>query len=375
MNSVGDKMTKLVHGGDIYSAMHELGKKPEELIDFSANINPLGIPKGVEKALIEGIRGCIHYPDPLCRRLVDKLSRHEGVLGKHILCGNGAAELIYRLIQVKKPKKALLLAPTFAEYELALRTIDTQIVYYTLRPEFGFRVQQDYLDYLTEDIDMIVLCNPNNPTGELISGGLLEAIIQKCEMQKTMCLVDECFNDFLDHPIEHSLVDRLSDFKMLTILKAFTKIYAIPGVRLGYILSSQEALIEQMREAGQCWSVSVLAQYAGEAALEEVDYLKATKQFIKEERQYLIGELRRVGFTVYGSHANYIFFKTPTDIQLDQHLYEKGIMIRSCSNYIGLDRCYYRIAVKNHEQNQKLIQEIERILNHGEIINDSRNYL
>lgn len=354
-------MTQLIHGGDIYSASKETGIEQAQILDFSANINPLGIPKEVKQAMIESLGACTNYPDPLCRDLVQAISAHEHVVPQAILCGNGAADLIYRLARALKPKKALLLAPTFAEYELALDTIGCKCSYYMLSEETGFVLQEDYLAYLTSEIDLIVLCNPNNPTGTLIPDVLMKAILKRCEAQQITCLLDECFNDFIESGGAVSQVNQLENYSHLVILKAFTKLYGLAGVRLGYALSYDHDLLERMRVEGQCWNVSVIAQAAGKAALTQEAFRQETLQVISSERAYLQNELRRLGMTVFDSVANYIFFKSNQGVKLQETLRAQGILIRACHNYKGLDAQYFRIAVKSHRENQILIQALERI--------------
>lgn len=368
-------MTVLIHGGDIYSASEEMGIQADEMLDFSANINPLGIPVSVKEAMMHSLERCQHYPDPLCRKLVSAISAYEKVPGEVILCGNGAADLIYRLARAYQPKKALLLAPTFAEYELALDTVGCECVYYELKAEHGFCIQQDYLDYLTPDLDLIVICNPNNPTGVLGPVHLLRQVMDKCQALGIKCLLDECFNDFLNDSHGHSLVGELKCYEELIILKAFTKLYAIPGVRLGYALTYDLPLIEAMRQEGQCWNVSVIAQEAGVAALGEEAFRMETLHLIQKERQYLKEQLKRLGIKVFDSEANYLFFQTKQGEMLWQQLRKNGILIRSCSNYRTLDQSYFRIAVKQPEDNKKLIQEMERILKDGKTTYDTRHHI
>ncbi|MGL4736511.1 MAG: threonine-phosphate decarboxylase CobD [Cellulosilyticaceae bacterium] len=354
-------MTQLIHGGDIYSASKETGINQTDFIDFSANINPLGIPYAVKEAMVRSLDGCINYPDPLCRDLVQAIADHEEVEASAVLCGNGAADLIYRLARAHKPKKALLLAPTFAEYELALQTVGCTCEYFVITEKNGFIVTEDYLERLTSDVDLIVLCNPNNPTGTLIPEILMEQILARCNTMQITCLLDECFNDFLENGEAVSQVGQLRCYPNLIILKAFTKLYGLAGVRLGYALSYKYSLLEAMRLEGQCWNVSVIAQAAGKAALAQEAFRKETLKLIAKERQYLMQELGRLGMTVFDSAANYVFFKCSHGVMIQQMLRQQGILIRSCNNYHGLDDQYFRIAVKSHEENQILIQALERM--------------
>lgn len=211
-------MYTYVHGGDIYTAN---GKK--NLADYSANINPLGLPQSVKKAIVKSIAGCADYPDPFCRRLTEKLAGFLAVPGEYIFFSNGAADVLFKLALALRPKKALLLAPTFADYEKALRSVGCGIDYYLLQEENNFEPQSDILQQLTPDIDFMVICNPNNPTGKLIDKELLTEIIAKCRKLNIKILIDECFMDFVADENAYSMIEKLQSNNNLIILKAFTK--------------------------------------------------------------------------------------------------------------------------------------------------------
>ena len=269
-------MNKRGHGGDIYEYSDE---KKGVIIDFSVNINPLGITYGINKAFNESISMIHNYPDPNQRRLKQCISKHENVPKEWIVCGNGAADIIFRLVYAKKPKKSLLLAPTFSEYEEALKSIGSEIIYYNLKESNEYELQEDILDMIDETLDTIWICNPNNPTGKLITNKMLQDILNKFEQNGVLLVVDECFNDFLDEPKKYSLKNRLKS-KNLFILKAFTKMYAIPGVRLGYGISSG-TIVEKIENTGQTWSVSTIAQYIGCQAVKEEKYVEDTRKLIQ----------------------------------------------------------------------------------------------
>lgn len=349
----------MIHGGDIYSAREKIDGR---IIDFSANINPLGIPKAVKDAIKDNIDGCEHYPDPLNRQLRDAISEFENVNKDWIICGNGSADLIFRLAYAMKPRIALILAPTFAEYECALKNTDTQIQYYYLNEDNDFSITEDILSYIKSDIDIMFLCNPNNPTGQIADPELMARVLHRCKEHDILLVVDECFIDFLSDSEKYTLKDKLNNFDNILILKAFTKTFAIPGIRLGYALCSNQDLLSHIDESGQPWSVSVLAENAGIAAFFDRTYLSRTKVYIENERVYLIEHLKELDLRVYDSKANYILFRTDDIIPLKQKLFEKGILIRSCENYNGLDEHYYRVAVKSHKENIILIDEMNRII-------------
>lgn len=352
-------MEKLVHGGDIYSARERISG---EIIDFSANINPLGLPQTVKQALQESMNTFSCYPDPLCRDLVQEIAKHEHIPTESILCGNGAADLIFRISWAIKPRRALIAVPTFAEYEQALSAVGCQIDYFDLPAEHDFCLQEDFLDRIHPKTDLVFLCNPNNPTGQLIDPKLLERILVRCTSCGALLVVDECFRDFLDDPMGNSMNAWVESFPNLLILRAFTKHFAMAGLRLGYCLCSHPILMERMRQCGQPWSVSIPAQVAGIAALQDREYLEKSRKLVSQERSYLKDSLAELGISVIGSHANYLFFRIPDSADLPAQLEQDGILIRSCDNYRGLEPGYYRIAVKNHEQNQKLIDSLTRFL-------------
>ena len=349
---------KLTHGGDWAGFEAEYGRPP---LDFSANVSPLGVPWAVRRAVAKAARQAARYPDPLCRRLTEALARHESVKQEQILCGNGAADLIYRLAYALRPQKALVTAPTFAEYELALKEAGCRVERHFLLEKEEFRLTAAFLEKLRPPLDLAVLCNPNNPTGQPVEPGLLRQIAQRCREQKIRLLLDECFLDFLEEKETLSLVSSLEEFPNVLILKAFTKSYAMAGIRLGYLLSRDEPLLAALRRAGQPWAVSSLAQAAGLAALKEQSYLEKSRQIIAAERERLRKALEDLGFLVLGSRANYLFFwGGPQD--LGALLRQEGILLRSCDNYPGLRPGYYRAAVRRPEENLQLVAALTRVL-------------
>ena len=330
-----------VHGGDTY------GRKIR--LDFSANLNPLGMPESVKNAALTAVGYSGRYPDPYCRKLVEKLSRYEGTELEKIVCGNGADDLIFRIVHALRPKRAVIAEPTFSEYEKALREVGCAIRRYA---------PDHILSGLTGSNDMLILCSPNNPTGQIIGCNTLADICMKCSQNGTVFLCDECFIDLCEKPAAHSVKQFIND--NVIVLKAFTKTYAMAGLRLGYALFGSADTARKVRESGQFWSVSTVAQAAGIAALDEVGYVDAARRIIAEERDYLSGELRRYGFTVFPSKANFILFRC--DMPLYELLLNKGIMIRNCADYNGLGDGFFRTAVRLHDENVKLISSIEEVI-------------
>ncbi len=342
-------MPELVHGGDVY--------RHPGVLDFSSNINPLGTPESVIRAACDSMREISCYPDVLQEKLLAALSDYEQVPAERLICGNGAAEIIFSFVHAIGPDRALVTAPSFAEYEGALRAAGCEIAYYDLDESGGFVLTEAFLDALTPDLDMAFLCNPNNPTGCTIDPELMEKILERCRDHSIWLMVDECFQDFIDEPHSLTVKDRLDACPQLFILKAFTKRYAVPGIRLGYGLSANPELLDAMRRIVQPWNVSVPAQAAGTAALKEEAYVNEARALIREEREFLKKELSGLGYKVYDSRANYVFFRGPAGLQ--EKALEKQVLIRSCANYRGLSEGYYRVAVRRHEENLRLLEALK----------------
>lgn len=350
---------QLIHGGD-WAGYEEQYHRP--FLDFSANISPLGVPEGVRRAIAEAAQTVDRYPDPLCRALCAAIAEREQVPAGFVLCGNGAAELIFRAVLARRPHRALLPAPTFAEYEAALQTVDCVPERYYLTPDNGFALDEGFLRRIVPGVDLVFLCEPNNPTGRTTSRELLLRIAARCRDVDALLVLDECFNNFLDNPTAHSLVRELETNRNLLLLKAFTKIYAMAGVRLGYCLCSDASLLEAMRAAGQPWAVSGLAQAAGLAALQETAYMWQVQNLIRTERPRLATGLNHLGLTVIPGEANYLLFQSK--VPLDR-LKQRGILLRNCGNYPGLDHTWYRTAVRTREENAVLLAALREVLTDG----------
>lgn len=341
-----------IHGGDIYSRRIE--------IDFSANINPLGTPPEVLAAAKDSIDQIGHYPDSSCGRLIHALSEYEQLPEQCFICGNGAAELIFNVVQALQPKQALLAVPAFLEYEQALLASGCRISCWYAGRENGYRITEEFLSHIMTDTEIVFLCNPNNPTGAMIDPDLLERIIQKCGQTDTMLVLDECFLDLTaEYKVRTKTGEVRNNNRNLLILKAFTKQYAMAGLRLGYAVSANEDLLEKMKNIRQPWSVSIPAQEAGLAALRQTDYLKKSVELIARERKFLSAGLRKAGCLVYEGTANFLFFESRPDLW--EKCLEKGILIRDCSNYKGLSKGAFRTAVRNRLENERLLQAIEEI--------------
>ena len=373
------------HGGDIY------GNKV--ILDFSVNINPLGMPDSAKEAALRGVELSTGYPDWEQRELRNVLSKYLDVPGEDILFGNGASDLIYRLMMVLKPKEVLVPAPSFSEYRSAAEKAGAKVLDFILKEEDSFRFTDDAVAAFIDRIEhlaagsAVFLCNPNNPDGSMIPKRMLLRIYEVCEKKSIWLIVDECFLPFSSREEEYSLIPNIRkraneltdssfddhenenrDDDHLIVLRAFTKIYGMPGLRLGYLVTENPDLIRKIREAMSPWEINTPAQMAGVAALSDGDYLKETRRMIKEERKYLIDEILRNGLAerIYNpdSEANFILFKVSCNSKdLKYKLKEKGILIRDCSDFSGLDGRFFRICVRRHEENAELIETWKNIKN------------
>ena len=326
-------MKQLVHGGDWMGYRERFGR---DALDFSANVSPLGLPEGVAQAIRDVLPLADRYPDPLCRTLRAALSRAEGVPQERILCGNGAADLIFRLVWAVKPHKALVTAPTFAEYASALDTVECEVKRFFLDETNDFAPTDALVDAVDESIDMVFLCQPNNPTGQLASPELVKKLLRRCGECHTILAVDECFLDFLPDA-DGWTAKPLLESGNLVILKAFTKLYGMAGVRLGYCLCG-----------------------AGVAALKETAYVDEVRALIARQRPVLTAGLRALGLRVIDGKANYLLFRAPAD--LNERLRPLGTQVRSCANYPGLGPEWYRTAVRTASENARLLELMKEVL-------------
>lgn len=341
-------MRPVIHGGDIYQNEIEL--------DFSVNINPFGIPEKVKEAMQESLELCEHYPDIHHAKLIEKIGAYYHIPEEHILCGNGASELFVAIVHAIKPRKIVIPVPSFYGYEKAANVTEAEVSYYEMKERDGFCLTEAFLQELQEDVDLFFLANPNNPVGNTIEDMLLEKICDRCRKKKITVVIDECFLEFTRKKgffETHSM----QEYPNVIIVKAFTKLYAIPGVRLGFLFCGSQNKTGQIFNQLPEWNISIIAEAAGLAALDETEYCNKTIPYIGKERAYLTAELEKLGIKVYPGEADFLLIKT--DDPLYEKLLKKKILIRDCSNYRGLSKGYYRIAVKTHKENEKLVSQLK----------------
>lgn len=345
------------HGGGVDQAAQELGVLREEILDFSASINPLGLPDSARQAIASAIEQVTDYPEIDAQSLRRALAHHHGLPEENLLPGSGSTELIYLLPKVLRPKRALLVEPAFSEYAPALQQAGCLIDTFELQADDNFRIDpQQILKALHPDTEMVVLANPGNPTGIVIEPAVLTELasgLGSCHL-----LVDEAFVDFCP---EHSLTTAVPEFDNLFVLRSMTKFYAIPGLRVGYLAGPAREL-DQLAEMRQPWTLSNLAIAAAKACIDDTGYRERSLKEIPRLRQQLAEGLEQLSVQVFPSQANYLLFRIPNDWPsaetLCERLREKGILLRNCANFSSLDNRYLRVAVRNEEENRKMLDAL-----------------
>jgi len=358
------------HGGNIYKIAEDLGISESRLIDFSASINPLGISGKVKDVIIGEIDNLVNYPDSDAKMLRHKIAGYNGIDPDTILCGNGSTELIYLIPRALKPENTLIPAPTFSEYERACKiSRESRVESYELKEENNFSIiSAEFIPAIKKlsfnselrtpnsklSFDMAFLCNPNNPTGHLLKRDEALAIAEAARQMKCYLIVDEAFIDFVP---EESLIKDVQDNPYLIVLRSMTKFYALTGLRIGYGVFHRE-VIDKIKKFKEPWTVNNLAQQAAIAAITDAEYAVETHELIKREKDFLENGFKKLNIEYRPSSVNYYLLKIPPAPKwgIINSLREKGILVRDCSNFRGLDGSYIRVAVKSRSDNEKLLR-------------------
>lgn len=352
------------HGGNVLQMATQYGLDPASVIDFSANINPLGMPASLKNAIVSQLSLAEQYPDIDYQRLYQTLAKTVGCQTDELIVGNGATELIFALTRALQPKKALLPIPGFAEYRRALLREGCDIIDYPLLESEQYQPTKSFVSALTADLDCLFLCTPNNPTGQYPDTVILQQIMQRCAELDITLIVDESFIDFMHN--QEGLWPIDSQYSNVFLLRSLTKFYAIPGLRLGYLISTNTNLITKMRELQEPWTINTFAALAGEIVTQDQEYALRTHAWLAAEQAYLFQALKDFAeLSVLKPSANYIFLKNlRTDIHLQDALMKQGILIRHCANYPGLTEQHYRVAIKSHSDNERLIAALKVVFSH-----------
>ena len=337
-------MQKFEHGGRIYDAAGKAGN----WLDFSANINPLGFSEKVRAALLENLGGVVNYPDAEAAELTAAICRRYGVEPENLVLLNGAAEFFYLYLNVVRPRKVLIPVPSFSEYERAARAVGADVEYFLLRAEENFALDVKKIP----PSECVIIGRPNNPTSTLPTLAEIQLLAEKSRV-----LVDESFIDFLDAESARKIIsDRIA------VVQSLTKIFAIPGLRLGFAVVEKN-LASRLNAAKDVWNVNFLAQKAGTAALADEKYLAATRAWLAVEREFFTAQLRKLaGVEVFEPAANFVLVRTTRAAEILAELRRRKILVRSCANFAGLDETFLRLAVRTRAENLRLLESLEEIL-------------
>ena len=379
------------HGGNIYKVFRE--KNIKEILDYSSNINPYGIPESLKKRITENLEVLERYPDPDYVELRQKLANLNKVNLSDIILGNGATEIIFLFMKVINPKKILIVSPTFGEYERAVKateisgdTVDLscsngdnknienkkiEIEYFELKESDDFKLNIENLkNELENKYDLLIICNPNNPTGKFLKLAQTEEILKECNKYDTKLFIDEAFIEFLVDGMKESIINTEENKKNLFVTRAFTKFFAIPGLRLGYGMYFDKELEQKISEKKEPWSVNNIAEMAGLTVLDDTEYIGKTLKWITEEKIYMYEKLNEIsGIKVYETEVNFItgkidekLFSEGLNVKvLREKMLEQGILIRDASNFNFLDERFFRLAIKDRASNERVIEAMKEI--------------
>lgn len=355
--------TSYDHGGNIFTVARTLRVAPDQILDFSASINPLGMSPKVHKALISSLDSLGHYPDTSHRELRQALAKFHLLSPASFTIANGSTELIYNLPALLPGKKALVISPSFSEYVRALNQHHWDIQHFILTPESDFSIDTDELERaLAGGFDLLFLCNPGNPNGTLYPRQTIEKVHSLCQSAGTFLILDEAFMDFCEEASAKRMIVQSDN---AVILRSMTKFFGIPGLRLGYAISN-DTLAARLDSMGGPWNVNTLALAAGTAALRDVQHSRETLAFVRQERRRFLERLARFSrLRVYPSSVNYLLVEIRegmTSRELKERLLLHRIIIRDCATFTGLSERFFRIAVRSGDENDRLLEILGMIL-------------
>ena len=348
------------HGSDLEKIEELFGIKKEKITSFSSNVNPLGLPESVKNAFSSFLSALTAYPDRNYKALREAVAAYSHCDSASVLVGNGSSELISLFISALSPKKALILGPTYSEYERSVALAGGKSRYFPLREKDGFRLNEEALEEkLTEDTDLFILCNPNNPTAGLIRRDTLRRILDICMERAIFVMVDETYIEFTDHMDSHSAIALTGDYENLVVLRGISKFYAAPGLRFGYAVTKSSRLLLAFHSGEIPWSVNSMAEKMVPLMLSDTDFQAKTRELIRTERNRLTEVYQSSGkFTVYPSDANFLMMKIREENVTSEDLFlrciRQGLMIRDCSSFPFLSEKFIRICLLMPEENDRL---------------------
>ena len=354
-------MKDLGHGANVEQIARMYNKNPKDIIDFSSNINP-NVIQGLEEYILEGLQESRSYPDINYTNLRENISDYINIDSKNIIPGNGATEIIYLLMKSIK-KRIAILNPTFSEYGRGAKLNNLEIIDFHLKEENNFSIDLDEIQKNMDKFDSLFVCNPNNPNGKVKDlNRLLDLMIEN----NKLLIVDETFMEFVGEEEKYSLINKIEQTPNLFILKAVTKFFGMPGLRLGYGVTSNKHIIKNIYEYKEPWTINSFAENLSNYLFKDKEYINGSKDYYINERKFMLEELRKIsGLKVYDTDTNFVLIKLDDDEanSLKLELFEKyNILIRDASNFIGLDKSYIRVAIKSHNDNKVLIESLRKIL-------------
>ena len=349
------------HGSDLEKIQEIYGINKDEIVSFSANVNPLGVSPLLRSTLASHIDAITSYPDREYTSLRNSIANYCGTDAANVIVGNGSTELISLFIQIEHPKKALIIGPTYSEYEREISLGGGTTLYYPLQESDNFRLDiDDFITHLNESIDLLVICNPNNPTSSCITRSEMRHILDACKRHDIYVMVDETYVEFADNMDEISSVPLTNDYNNIVILRGTSKFFAAPGLRLGYAITGNLDLIKAINTRKNPWTINSLAVVAGEIMFSDTDYIQKTKALISSERARIYKLLKEhPNFKAYEPSGNFILVRILRDDLTSQDLFDRAIrqkmMIRDCSTFPFLDNKYIRFCIMNPEDNDRLL--------------------
>ncbi|SHE84392.1 L-threonine O-3-phosphate decarboxylase [Caldanaerobius fijiensis DSM 17918] len=354
------------HGGNIYKAAEQYGINIDAIIDYSDNVNPLGVPYSAKQEIIKNIDALSHYPDPEYRELRMAISEYTGVDYKNIIVGNGATELISLFIKVLKPRKALVVMPAYSEYERELVINGAMVDHYVLKREVNYKGDINELCSMVQGKDIIVVCNPDNPTGTAFTVQEINKLAKVAMEYGAFLMVDETYVEFTDDISLFSSSSIINKYSNLFIIRGFSKYFGIPGLRIGYGLTSNLNLIENINDKKDPWSVNLLADMAARAVLRDEDYIRRSRDFMYTERRFMAAELKKIGnLKVYDSVCNFFLCEILSNIsarEITENAIKKGMLIRDASTFKYLNNRQFRVCIKLRNENQMLLNFLKSVL-------------
>lgn len=356
------------HGSDLEKIEKVFGIKQEEIVSYSANVNPLGISHKLREVLSQHLDAITRYPDREYTKLRQCIADYTGAQMENIIMGNGSTELISLFIQTNHPKKAMILGPTYSEYERDINLGGGTCIYFPLKEENHFRLNvNDLCHQLDDNLDLLVLCNPNNPTSSSITRKEMRRILDACMEHGIFVMVDETYVEFAPDERNVTSVSLTNYYSNLIILRGTSKFFASPGLRLGYAITGNRDVAKEINTRKDPWTINSLAEIAGQIMFRDEDYIRETKELITGERARLYQELSSWDTVrVYEPQTNFILMKIlkeGVDAEiLFEHCIRKGMMIRNCSTFPFLDSQFIRFCIMSPEDNDRLLEAFRELL-------------